>query len=97
MGPLDDAGLAGAVVDELEDALDAGVLGVVAALEDEELDDDEHALSAAITATATPHATKRVRLSLDMVLSLSFREKGHASRSMVESSAGSAEAERTSM
>jgi hypothetical protein len=95
IGPVDAAGLEDAVAGALEDALDAGVLGVVE-LEDEELLDDEHAVSAAITTTATPTAVKRVRLSLDMVLSLSFREKGHASRSIVESSADSAEAERTS-
>jgi len=76
IGPLDAEGLedvaAGA---ELEDALVAGVLGVVELDEDEELD-DEHPASAAITATATPHAAKRVRLSLNMVLLLPFREKG---------------------
>jgi hypothetical protein len=77
IGPLDAAGLeddeAGA---ELEDALDAGVVGVVVVDEDEELDDEHPPISSAVTATATPHAAKRVRLSLNMVLSLPFREKG---------------------
>ena len=88
---------ADALEDVLDDALD-DVLDDVP-VEVEEADDEHPPISAAITATATPHATKRVRSSLDMVLSLSFREKGHASRStlnFVEPSAGSAEGERNS-
>ena len=66
------------LADVLEDVLEAGALEVDV-LEDEEA--DEHPpISAAITATTIPHAAKRARLSLNMVLSLSFREKGHASR-----------------
>jgi hypothetical protein len=38
------------------------------ALEEVEEDDEHPPISAAITATATPHAAKRVRSSLDMVL-----------------------------
>jgi hypothetical protein len=45
----------------------AGVLED-ALVEDEEFDDEHPPISAAITATATPHTAKRVRSSLDMVL-----------------------------
>jgi hypothetical protein len=67
------------------DVLEAGVLEadvLVDVLEDEEvLDDEQPLISAAITAIATPHAAKRARPSVDMILALSFREKGRASRS----------------
>jgi len=90
IGPLDADGLEDALV--LADALEDAVLGVVVV--DDELDDepDEHPpMTNAMAATATPHAAKRARLSLNMVLSLPFREKGHASRYMVEASTDSAE------
>jgi len=67
------------------DVLVAGVLEadvlVAGVLEVEELDDEHPPISAAITAIDTPHAAMRARPSLDMVLTLSFREKGRASRS----------------
>jgi len=59
--------------------LEADVLEDV--LEVEELDDEHPPISAAITAIDTPHAAMRARPSLDMVLTLSFREKGRANRS----------------
>jgi hypothetical protein len=72
-------------VGELEaDVLVAGVLEVEAdVLVDDVLeDDDEHPpISPATTITAAPHATLRARLSLNMVLTLSFREKGRTNRS----------------